>query len=239
MRKHFKDLFSCIFCEVSVFTTDFQKGYSHRNHYYSYILSNNIIKNSESTTTCMFCMGMHSILVCAAAMWEQQKATEAILMLYIMISLFMLFPLYSGPGAPEITLESASGDSLTVSWSVPSGTVVEMYELMWIIEGPQLQPVEIRNTVSSSTHRYSVPVLNMYENVTVVMTVTSVNAVGSSSSSPLTVHSDIIQSGPTSEETINIGAIIGGAVGIFLIGAALGITTAIIITFKYRNKYDR
>ena len=106
----------------------------------------------------MFCMGMHSILVCAAAMWEQQKATEAILMLYIMISLFMLFPIYSGPGAPEITLESASGDSLTISWSVPSGTAVEMYELMWVIEGPQLQPVEIRNTVSSSTHRYCVNV---------------------------------------------------------------------------------
>ena len=149
----------------------------------------------------------------------------------------MLFPLHSAPGAPEITLESASGDSLIISWSVPSGTVVEMYELMWVIGGPQ--PTEIRNTVSSSTHRYSVPMLDMYENVTVVMTVTSVNAVGSNSSVPLTVHSDIIQSGPTSEETIDIGAIIGGAVGIFLVGAALGITAAIIITFKYRNKYDR
>ena len=142
---------------------------------------------------------------------------------------------HSALGAPELTLSSATGDSLTVSWAVPGGTVVERYEVLWSIEGSQ-SPVEVRNTVSGSTHSHTIPVLNIYENVTVTITVTAVNAVGSNSSSPLTVHSDIIQCGPRDEETINTAAIIGGAAGIFLFGVALGIASAIIMTLRYRNK---
>ena len=138
--------------------------------------------------------------------------------------------LHSAPGAPELTLESASGDSLTISWSVPSGTVVEMYELMWSIEGAQ-QPIVIRDTVSSSTHRYTVPRLDVYENATIAITVTSVNAVGSNSSLPLTVHSDIIQSGPTESRdgVTTSGVFIGGLVGIFFIGLTIGMVTVIIV----------
>ena len=145
--------------------------------------------------------------------------------------------LHLAPGAPELILRFASGDSVTVSWSVPSGTVVELYELMWVIEGPP-QPVEIRNIVSSSTHRYSVPVLGLFENVTVTITVTSVTAVGSNSSLPLAVHSDIIQSGPR-EST---GAFIGGLVGIFFVGLMMGMVTVIIVSRlmrSYRKKKEK
>ena len=107
---------------------------------------------------------------------------------------------------------------------------MEKYELMWVIEGPP-QPVEIRNTVSSSTHRYSVPVLGLFENVTVTITVTSVTAVGSNSSLPLTVHSDIIQSVPA-EST---GAFIGGLVGIFFVGLTIGVVSVIIIVRLMRS----
>ena len=147
--------------------------------------------------------------------------------------------LHSVPGAPELTLSSATGDSLTVSWTVPSGTVVERYELLWSIEGSQ-QPIVVRDSVSSSTHSYTVPRLGVYENVTVTITVTAVNAVGSNGSSPLTVHSDIIQSGPTESKNgvTVVEAIIGGLV-IFFVGVAISAVTVIVafrLTRKYRQK---
>ena len=147
----------------------------------------------------------------------------------------MFFPLLSAPGAPELTLSSITDDSLTISWTVPSGTVVERYELIWSVEGSQ-QPIVIRDTVSSSTHTYTIPRLGVYENATIAIRVTAVNAVGSNSSSLLTVHSDIVQSGPRDEESINIAAIIGGAVGIFHFGIGLGIASAIVITLRYQNR---
>ena len=147
--------------------------------------------------------------------------------------------LHSVPGAPELTLSSTTGDSLTMSWTVPSGTVVEKYELLWSIEGSQ-SPVEVRNTVSGSIHSYTVPVLGYFENVTVTITVTAVNAVGSSSSLPLTVHSDVIHNGPTesTNASITVEAIIGGVVGILFVGLMIG-TVTVIVVFKLIRNYRK
>ena len=116
---------------------------------------------------------------------------------------------------------------------------MEKYELAWSIEG-SLSPVEVRNNVSGSTHSYTVPVLGYFENVTVTITVTAVNAVGTSSSLPLTVHSDIIHSGPTelTNSTITVEAIIGGLVGILFVSLMIG-TVTVIVVFKLTRNYRK
>ena len=83
----------------------------------------------------------------------------------------------------------------------------------------------------------SLYILDVYENVTIAIIVTSVNAVGSNSSLPLTVHSDIIQSGPTESRdgVTTIGVFIGGLVGIFFIGLMIGVVTVIIVTRLSRS----
>ena len=137
----------------------------------------------------------------------------------------------SDPGAPDLTLTSVSGDSVTVSWTIPSETVVERYDLMWSIEGPQ-QPILIRDTVSGSTQRFTVPGLDEYENATITITVTSVNAAGSNSSLPLTLHFRGSKTTNSSNGITTIEAFIGGVVGSFVIGLTIG-TVAAFIIFKF------
>ena len=138
------------------------------------------------------------------------------------------------PGAPELTLTSATSDSVSFSWAVPGGTVVESYDMMWNIEGPQRTT---RDTASSTIESYTVGGLDVYDNTTIGITVTSVNVAGTNTSGALTVHSDFLQCGPeeSKNEVFNVGVIIGGAVGVFLIGIVTG-TVIIIVVFKLTRK---
>lgn len=67
----------------------------------------------------------------------------------------------------------------------------------------------------------------MYDNTTIKITVAAINGEGSSESTPLTIHSDLIQN---NRNTItNIDIIIGGVVGIFVIGLMIGLMVGIIV----------
>ena len=146
------------------------------------------------------------------------------------------------PGAPVLILSLTSADSVTVSWTVSSGSVVERYDLMWSITGVQQPLVTFSDTSSANT--YTIEGLDVYDNVTVSISVTAVNAVGSNSSTPLIIHSDIPHNRPTESDSededtnITIGAIIGGAVGIFLISLVLGIVTTFVV-YKLRRMREK
>lgn len=140
------------------------------------------------------------------------------------------------PGAPELTLIFVTADSVSFSWTVPNGTVVEGYELKWSIE----KQVELR-TLSQAMNSYTISELGMYDNTTIEILVTAINDVGRRDSNPLTIHSDFIQNGPkkNSATNINIGIIIGGAVGVFLIGLTIGIIAGIIVFKLIHNCRNR
>ena len=111
---------------------------------------------------------------------------------------------------------------------------MESYEMMWNIVGPHRTT---RDTASSTIESYTVGGLDVYDNTTIGITVTSVNGAGTNTSAALTVHSDFLQCGPeeSENEVFNVGVIIGGAVGAFLIGIVTG-TLIIIVVFKFIQK---
>lgn len=112
---------------------------------------------------------------------------------------------------------------------------MDRYELMWKIDEPR-QTIH-SETLPGTANRYVFPGLDVYKNATIEITVIAVNAAGENRNQPLIFHSNILQNSSeiacTATNT-NIGAIIGGAVGIFFVGLVIGIVTVTaIITFKH------
>ena len=121
---------------------------------------------------------------------------------------------------------------MSLSWTLPSGSVVETYKLEWKILDEHQPIIPLSETLSSSTDKYTITGLREYDNVTVKVTVAAVNDAGSNTSVSLTLHSAVLHGDSTnceddetcssSASTVAIGVIIGGAVGIFLGGLILG-----------------
>ena len=121
---------------------------------------------------------------------------------------------------------------MSLSWTLPSGSVVETYKLEWKILDEHQPIIPLSETLSSSTDKYTITGLREYDNVTVKVTVAAVNDAGSNTSVALTLHSAVLHGDSTnceddetcssSASTVAIGVIIGGAVGIFLGGLILG-----------------
>ena len=139
------------------------------------------------------------------------------------------------PGAPALALVSTTVDSVTVSWSVPTGTVVDNFDLQWNVEREQQPETTFTEMVGGSIHRYTISGLSGLQNATVKIIVTAINGAGTNTSTPLTLHSDILRNmdsegGDTdgADTSISFGALIGGAVGIFLVSIAAGILIAFV-----------
>ena len=148
---------------------------------------------------------------------------------------------HSVPGAPELTLTSATADSVSFSWTVPSGTVVKKYELTWTANSPQ-GTTHTESVLDTAERSYTITGLNAYHNTSIGIAVTSFNEVGSSTSPLLLVHSDFLQSGSVMEtKDISIGVLLGGSLGSFLIGLVVGIITGsgAIVFNNCRNRKDK
>ena len=113
---------------------------------------------------------------------------------------------------------------------------METFDLHWSVEGDQQPLTTSTDTVDNSTNNYIISGLSEFENATVM--VISTNKAGRNSSVPLTFHSDILRDSatqqPDSTDT-HLGAIIGGAVGIFFASLVLGI---FIFFIGYRITYQ-
>lgn len=175
------------------------------------------------------------------------------------------------PGAPEVTLISTTSDTVTFSWTVPSGTEVESYELMWNIDGLQQtthtksasgtargsRSIPVHKSISPSPNimactceqftpdtSYTIMGLDMYDNASIEITVTAVNAGGRNEGTPLIVHSDTLQNKAEDENTSTnvggiIGGIIGGVLGSFIIGLVIGGAVGGAIVFKMTQNYGK
>ena len=148
-----------------------------------------------------------------------------------------------------MSLVSTSADSVTVSWRVPEGTVVERYEIQWRVRDEESQSMSSTHTeesLSSSTDQYTISGLQQTANGTIEVLVTAVNGAGISSSIPLTLHSNALQrndvpseeSGdlPSEEDSaepdsdaLSSNVVIGGAVGIFFVSLVIGVLVAVVV----------
>ena len=80
------------------------------------------------------------------------------------------------PGQPSVTVSSTTPTSISLSWSVPSGSVVDSYEVMWETDSSA--------TITDGSTSYTITGLEEETNYTI--TVTATNAAGSAASDPVT-----------------------------------------------------
>ena len=90
------------------------------------------------------------------------------------------------PGQPSINVTSITSTSISLSWSVPSGSVVTSYEVMW----RQLSSNDDRESgISGSIASTSYTIQELKSNTVYSVTVTVSNAAGSTVSQPIIITS--------------------------------------------------
>ena len=81
------------------------------------------------------------------------------------------------PGHPNVSVTSTTVDSISLSWSVPSGSVVTSYEVMWQRDTSRECPSEGSTTITGGSTSYEIMGLAGISNYTI--SVTATNAAGS------------------------------------------------------------
>ena len=81
------------------------------------------------------------------------------------------------PGQPSVTVSSTTATTISLSWSVPSGSVVDSYEVVWERDSSA--------TITDGSTSYTITGLNKNSNYTI--TVTATNAAGSAPSYRVTI----------------------------------------------------
>ena len=83
------------------------------------------------------------------------------------------------PGQPSATVSSTTATTISLSWSVPSGSVVDSYEVTWETDGNRSN-----TTITDGSISYTIRGLEAEANYTI--TVTASNTAGSAVSDPVT-----------------------------------------------------
>jgi len=84
------------------------------------------------------------------------------------------------PGQLSVTVSSTTATTISLSWSVPSGSVVDSYEVMWERDGT-------RNSIIITNGSSSYTITGLEEHSSYTITVTASNAAGSAPSYRVTV----------------------------------------------------
>ena len=107
----------------------------------------------------------------------------------------MMVTMYSGndvgtyslvpvPGQPSVTVTSITSTSISLSWSVPSGSVVTSYEVMW-----RALSNSGESGTSGSITSTSYTIKELESNTVYSVTVTVTNTAGNTSSQPIIITS--------------------------------------------------
>ena len=91
-----------------------------------------------------------------------------------------LFCYCIGPGIPRISIDNTTATSVSLSWSVPSGSVVDSYEVMWQRDTSGECPDEDEDSISLTDGSTSYDIMGLEEDSSYSITVTASNAAGSS-----------------------------------------------------------
>ena len=84
------------------------------------------------------------------------------------------------PGQPSVTVSSTTATTISLFWSVPSGSMVDSYEVMWEGDGTRSS-----TTITDGSTSYTITGLE--EDSSYTITVTATNASGSAVSEQVTV----------------------------------------------------
>ena len=113
----------------------------------------------------------------------------------------MMFSVHSGnyahtyppvpvPGQPSVTVTSITSTSISLSWSVPNGSVVTSYEVMWraLSSGDEAND-DGRNRTSDSITSTNYTIQELKSNTVYSVTVTVTNMAGRAVSQPVIIPS--------------------------------------------------
>ena len=94
------------------------------------------------------------------------------------------------PGQPSVNVTSVTATSISLSWSVLSGSVVTSYEVMWqVLSSGDEANDDGESGASGSITSTSYTIQEMESNTVYSVTVTVTNAAGSTISQPIIITS--------------------------------------------------
>ena len=99
-------------------------------------------------------------------------------------------PIVPAPGQPRINVVSVTATSISLSWSLPSGSEVTSYEVMWHSLGSGDDDGGSGTSGSITSTSYTIQELESNTVYSVRVTVT--NAAGSTVSQPIIIYSMIV-----------------------------------------------
>ena len=108
-------------------------------------------------------------------------------MVAIHVIMYVYIPaLVPVPGQPTVSVTSITSTSISLSWSVPSGSVVTSYEVMWraISSGDEANDDGGSGTSGSITST-SYTIQELESNTIYNITITAINAAGIAVSQPI------------------------------------------------------
>ena len=99
-----------------------------------------------------------------------------------------VYPPVSAPGQPTVNVTSITATSISLSWSVPSGSVVTSYKVIWraLSSGDEANDDGGSGTSGSITST-SYTIQELESNTVYSVTVTVTNAAGSTVSQPIII----------------------------------------------------
>lgn len=143
------------------------------------------------------------------------------------------------PGTPELQLYSATPDSVSLSWTLQPGSLVDSYEIKWDRDHSQF--ATFRDILSPKVTNYTVTGLQGYENAVFSISVTASNAVGSATSPNMNIVANFVTgSGPSNvsggsgsddNDTLIIGVVVAG-----LVILAIVIVIVSLMIYHYKSK---
>ena len=89
---------------------------------------------------------------------------------------------YTAPGQPSTSVTSKTATSISLSWSVPSGSVVDSYEVMWQRDTSGECPDEDEGSTTITDGSTDYTITELEEDSTYIITVTATNFIGNTSS---------------------------------------------------------
>ena len=96
--------------------------------------------------------------------------------------MFIVLVVFIVPGQPRIDMTSTNATSISISGSVPSGSMVTSYEVMWqrVTSGECPDEDEGNTIITGGSTSYLREIIGLEEDSSYTISVTAVNVVGSS-----------------------------------------------------------